>query len=319
MLRAFLHLLPLQVSAGVAPRPSRQDVLSHARHQLASNGAVLAARAPQRASSDSTFGRFLAGDTRAPECSSGSSGGTDSSTGLINPIFYGADATGQQDSSMAFEAAVTELLRRNSSSHRMGGGVTDLGGATIDLMGGDYLLSRPVVIPHGYGNFHISHGTLRAGPGWTTPGSRFLLEISDLSVEQCRAIDRKQKSCNEKVGIEDIFFDSQHRAAGGLQINATMGANVGPDIYFLNFLKAGLSIHGGHESMLHEAWLGASYYGTPNHTQSEAGSVAIEVLGNDHIVSDVIIFGGQIGVYCNGGANLLEGVHTWYDGHCDHQ
>ena len=31
--------------------------------------------------------------------------------------------------------------------------------------------------------------------------------------------------------------------------------------------------------------------------------------------SDVIIFGGQVGVYCNGGANLIEGVHTWYARH----
>jgi hypothetical protein len=23
------------------------------------------------------------------------------------------------------------------------------------------------------------------------------------------------------------------------------------------------------------------------------------------------VFGGQVGVYCNGGANLIEGVHTW--------
>jgi hypothetical protein len=111
-----------------------------------------------------------------------------------------------------------------------------------------------------------------------------LIEISDFSVEQCRAADPKQKSCNENVNIEDVFFDCNRRAWGGLQINATMGANIGPDIYFLNFMHAGLTLHGGHESMLHEAWLGATYYGSPNHTQSEAGSVAIEILGNDHII-----------------------------------
>lgn len=154
---------------------------------------------------------------------------------------------------------------------------------------------------------------MRAGPSFPTTPGRYLLEISDLSVEGCKAVNPKQKSCNEKVGIEDVFFDCGRRAWGGLQINATMGANIGPDIYFLNFIHAGLTLHGGHESMLHEAWLGATYYGAPNHTQSEAGSVAIEILGNDHIISDVIIFGGQVGVYCNGGANLIEGVHTWND------
>ena len=52
---------------------------------------------------------------------------------------------------------------------------------------------------------------------------------------------------------------------------------------------------------------------TVNHTQTEAGSTAIELFGNDHVVSDVIIFGGQVGVHVTGGANLIEGVHTWND------
>jgi hypothetical protein len=306
------------VTAGVADaaheadtdRLSREGVLALARERLASNGATLATRRPQRASKDSTFSRFLVGDTSRAACRHASGMG---STGLIDPGFFGADPTGKTDSSDAFEGAIAELLRRNTSGHTMGGGLTDLGGATIDLMGGDYLISRPIVIPHGYGNFRIAHGVLRASPEFPTASGRYLVEISDLSVEQCRAVDPKQKSCNENVGIEDVFFDCSRRAWGGLQINATMGANIGPDIYFLNFMHAGLTIHGGHESMLHEAWLGATYYGAPNHTQSEAGSVAIEVLGNDHIISDVIIFGGQIGVYVNGGANLIEGVHTWND------
>ena len=47
-------------------------------------------------------------------------------------------------------------------------------------------------------------------------------------------------------------------------------ANVGPDIYVLNFQRAGITIHGGHEAMVHEAWLGANYFGTKNHTLLEA-------------------------------------------------
>jgi len=43
------------------------------------------------------------------------------------------------------------------------------------------------------------------------------------------------------------------------------------------------------------------------------GSVDIEVLGNDHVVTDVICFGGQTGLLIDGGANLVEGAHTWND------
>lgn len=127
-------------------RMSREDVLSLSREQLASNGAALATRRPQRAPKDSTFSRFLAGDTSGAACNDQNTRGP---VGLIDPGFFGADASGKTDSSDAFEGAVAELLRRNTSGHAMGGDIADLGGATIDLMGGDYLLSRPIVIPHG--------------------------------------------------------------------------------------------------------------------------------------------------------------------------
>ena len=39
-------------------------------------------------------------------------------------------------------------------------------------------------------------------------------------------------------------------AAGGLQIAATMGANVGPQVYVFNFTSVGIAINGGHEAMV---------------------------------------------------------------------
>ena len=39
-------------------------------------------------------------------------------------------------------------------------------------------------------------------------------------------------------------------AAGGLQIAATMGANVGPQVYVFNFTSVGIAITGGHEAMV---------------------------------------------------------------------
>ena len=111
---------------------SRQDVLVLARQQLGSNGnGALAARRPQRASAESTFGRWLAGDTSARRACRGASSDDLQATGLIDPSAFGADPTGQTDSSDAFAAAVAELLRRNTSGRVMGGGVSVSTHATL--------------------------------------------------------------------------------------------------------------------------------------------------------------------------------------------
>jgi hypothetical protein len=303
----------LVAAADLQRHPTRHDVLALGRQALSSGGAHLpSSRTAARAAPDSTFSRFLAGDTSAPQC--GHSNPT-SPGGSIYPADSGADATGRKDSSDAMDAAVAQALLRNTSARKMGTpkyDIADLGGVTIDLRGGDYLLSRPIVLPRGYGNIRFAHGSLRADPE-TFPVDRYLLEISDINKTECARLGGRGASCNEDISIEDLFFDGSHRAYGCLQISNTMGANVGPDIYALNFQHAGITVHGGHEAMVHEAWLGANYFGTKNHTLLEAGSTAIEVLGNDHVISDVVIFGGQTGVYTANGANLLEGIHTWND------
>ena len=237
---------------------TRLEVRAVAHNALRSNGAPLATRTPRRATPGSTFARFLRGSSIQPGCDASPAPGS------IFPGDFGGDPTGKSDSSHAFDAAIKALLARNSSGHHTGGGWSDLGGAHIDLRGGDFQISRPIVFPHGYGNFGIRGGTLRAGPLFPSSLSgaqRFLIEVSDLSVNACKQVDKKQKSCNENVDIVDLLLDGSRIAYGGIQINATMGANVGPDIYIVNWIGAGLSVNGGHEVMLHQAWLGATYYG----------------------------------------------------------
>lgn len=295
-------------------RPTRHDIIDQARVHL--QGSQVTSRMPRRAASTSSFGRFL---THHPHPyisdvfdsaglgSSRSEGGSPS----VNVFDFGADPTCGEDSSEAFDAAVQAALAHdNGRGMGAGGKIRDLGGVTINLQGGDYLISRPISIPEFFGNFRIVGGTLRAGP--TFPVDRYLIEIGG-DPAACKQ-DNRQHSCNERIGIEDLFFDGDLRAKGGVQINSTMGGNLGPDLFFIHFDQAGLTVNGGHEVMLHEAWFGRVYYDAKNKTSNLGSSVAIELNGNDHIVSDVIIFAAQTGVTVNGGANLVEGVHCWNDG-----
>lgn len=69
---------------------------------------------------------------------------------------YGADPTGKTDSTNAIIAAVTDALNGPSSGFLMNG-IVNLGGARIDLDGGNYLISRPIQFPvPGRGNLFVS-------------------------------------------------------------------------------------------------------------------------------------------------------------------
>jgi hypothetical protein len=108
---------------------------------------------------------------------------------IINPADHGADPTGATDSTAVLQRCV-ELLwnasRSSSSSNNGDGGNVnsskgtpqlDLGGATLDLAGGIFLLSSPIVFPPaGARNFQVRGGTLRAARSF--PISRFLLEMN---------------------------------------------------------------------------------------------------------------------------------------------
>ena len=123
----------------------RQAILRQARRSLAANhraglhGVGLAQRAPARAATDSTFGRFLrgvgVGVGAASAASAGAAAGRAAAdtTRIFDPADCGGDPTGVADSSDAFDKAVAALLRCNTSGRVDGGGLTDLGGASIDL------------------------------------------------------------------------------------------------------------------------------------------------------------------------------------------
>jgi hypothetical protein len=219
---------------------------------------------------------------------------------VIYPTTFGADPSGKTDSTSAFQQAVAALLKLGSG-HHLANDINDLGGATLDLGGGDYLISSPIVIPENYGNFHIQRGTIRASP--TFPSARYLIEVGSTSCSN------GQGSCNENIGFEDLMLDSQLVSSGGILIIKAMGANVGPQMFFLGFTKAGVTVQDGHETMIHESWFGQYLYSDSR--WSKPSATAIQLFGNDHFITNTIVFSSLIGVEMTGAANLLTGVHTW--------
>ena len=222
---------------------------------------------------------------------------------VVFPTAFGADPTGKTDSTAAFAAAVAALVARNATGHKMSDGIADLGGVVLDLQGGDYLISAPLAIPQFVGNMRIIDGTLRASPSF--PADRFVIEIGAVPC----STPSGQGSCNENVGMSGLTVDGSHVAAGCVSISATMGATLDSSSAIFGFVSTGILLAGGHEAMVSETWVAAYFWSDPKKERNNA--VGIKVAGNDHFVTNVIVFSARVGVEVTGAANLLTNVHTW--------
>lgn len=73
-----------------------------------------------------------------------------------------------------------------------------------------------------------------------------------------------------------------------------MGTTLGPSVFFTGFNEFGVQITDGHEVMLSEAWLAECYWSDngpcAKKAAAGAGSTAVQINGNDHLLTDVIVF-----------------------------
>ena len=238
---------------------------------------------------------------------------------VFNPVIYGADPSGVKDSTAALHAALHDLLAQpnKSTGPSMASGIADLGGATLDLVGGQYLISKPLVIPPMVGNLHLRDGTLRASSSF--PPAMWLVSVGNATT--CKPIlpsgkPDAQASCNEGVTLSNMLFDAAHVAAGGVYAGAVMGTVI-TSAFFTGFTQIGISIEHGHEVMVSETWLASCYWSDAARCRagSSATSIGVRIDGNDHYMSNVIVFDYTgVGVEVLGAANLLEAVHTWNGG-----
>ena len=140
----------------------------------------------------------------------------------FSPIDYGGDPTGLTDSTAAVAAALTALLNSSTINPVKDAQYTrDCGGASLDLQGGEYVISASLVIPSGYGNLRITQGTLRASP--TFPRDAYLLVVGNTTGGGTIDLD-----------ISGLFFDAYQVAAGCIYTNGVQGAVIGPQVRVAN-------------------------------------------------------------------------------------
>ena len=142
-------------------------------------------------------------------------------TTVISPVMFGANPTGMLDSSSAFDETIEALLDCGTKSRIDPDGRIDLGGGTIDLVAGIYLIARSVSIPPGYANFRLQAGTLVASN--TFPTDEYMLQIGG----QCM-ISSTDCNSNDIVAIQQMALDGANVAYRGIVVNHTANVNNGP-------------------------------------------------------------------------------------------
>ncbi|XP_030515173.2 polygalacturonase QRT3 [Rhodamnia argentea] len=215
---------------------------------------------------------------------------------------YGADPTGNTDSIDALTSAIADAVRAPGDGVLMEG-ITNLGGARISLEGGDYLISRPLRFPAaGVGNIMIHGGTLRASDDFPIDG--YLIDLSAPSSS------KSSSSYNfEYVTFRDLMLDSNYRG-GGILVPNSLRTSI-DNCYIARFTSNGILVQGGHETYIRNSFLGQHITTGADPGERNFSGTAINLMGNDNAVTDVVIFSAAVGIMVSGQANVITGVHCY--------
>lgn len=219
---------------------------------------------------------------------------------------YGADPTGNSDSTEALLAAIEDATKGPSEGYLIEG-IRDLGGAQVNLEGGCYLISRPLKMPVArVGNLMIHGGTIRVSDDF--PPNSYIIDLSTSSNEGNR--DSSSSSYNfEFITIKDLLLDSNFRG-GGISVINSLRTNI-DNCYITHFTTNGIFVLSGHETYIRNSFLGQHITAGGDKNERYFSGTAINLQGNDNAVTDVVIFSAAIGIMVTGQANAFNGVHCY--------
>ncbi|KAK6916978.1 hypothetical protein RJ641_017729 [Dillenia turbinata] len=226
---------------------------------------------------------------------------------------YGADPTGKNDSTESLLKAFSDAIKDPSERFLMSG-IVDIGGARIDLDGGDYLISLPLRFPvAGIGNVVIHGGTLRASANF--PADGYLIELSSTKInksETHKSIrDRLQSQPYnyEYITLRDLMLDCNFRG-GGISVINSLRTSI-DNCYISHYSTDGILVQGGHETYIRNSYLGQHINAGGDPSERNFSGTGISLIGNDNAVTDVVIFSALIGIFISGQGNIISGVHCY--------
>ncbi|GLU08645.1 hypothetical protein SLE2022_255450 [Rubroshorea leprosula] len=219
---------------------------------------------------------------------------------------YGADPTGKSDSTEALLKAISDAFQGPSDGFLMEG-IANLGGARINLEGGNYLISKPLRLPAaGAGNLMIHGGTLRASDDFPTDG--YLIDLSPTTSDSLSS-SSSSKYNYEYITLRDLMLDSNYRG-GGISVINSLRTSI-DNCYITHFTSDGILVKSGHETYIRNSFLGQHITAGSDSRERNFTGTGINLMGNDNAVTDVVIFSASIGIMVTGQANTFSGVHCY--------
>ncbi|XP_038679798.1 polygalacturonase QRT3-like [Tripterygium wilfordii] len=241
-----------------------------------------------------------------------------SSTRLYRVTSYRADPTGKTDSTEALMKAIAAAFGGPTEGFLMEG-INNLGGAQINLEGGNYMITKPLRMPKiGVGNFVIYGGTIRASDDF--PKNGYLIDLSASSAgqnEETKASSDTDENLSsfqspyhyEYVTFRDLMLDCNHRG-GGISVIKSLRTSI-DNCYIVHFSSNGILVQGGHETSIRNSFIGQHITVGKDPGEKHFSGTGINLMGNDNGVTDVVIFSADIGIQISGQANSLSGVHCY--------
>lgn len=232
---------------------------------------------------------------------------------IFYPTMNGADPSGGSDSTMALQLTINQAFEVASTQSMMEG-IIDLGGVEVHLGGGQYIISKPLTLPDlGGGNVVIHGGTIRASSLFPPDG--FLLELatSELREEWAMMGGRLAEShappAYENIALQNLLLDANYTAGGILLLNPLR--IIITNCYITHFATIGISVQGGHETLIHSSFLGQHITSGGDPLEATFSGTAIVLSGNDNSVTDVVIFSAQTAIEVDGQANIITNAHCY--------
>jgi|EP01047_Picozoa_sp_COSAG01_P047128 hypothetical protein len=215
-------------------------------------------------------------------------------SGVFTPIEFGADPTAVVDSTASLQQAISSAFRWTVPDPTNGSKPTH--NSVVDLQGGTYLINNTLWLGQGL-TFRMCCGALLASEAF--PDAAFMISTG---------------GATEGVTIHDVSFDLNRRGTGAIHTSGTLRVHL-DRLFVHHYVRYGIQAVQGHEVHVSNCWLGEWAWAESGGRESQnLTGVAIEVDGQDHWLSEIIIFSGKQGIVLRGGALVLSNTHIYNGG-----